>query len=152
MRTIQREIVAGLIVSKDGKFLFGKKDPKGGGVYVDCWHTPGGGIEKNESLLEALQRELLEEVGVDISPYKVELLDDSDTGFAEKTLKETGEKVMVEMRFHVYRILIRDKTSEEIKISLNDDLAEYQWVAPEDLRKIKITPPSVKLFLKLGYL
>ncbi len=66
MRTIQREIVAGLVVSKDGKFLFGMKDPEGGGVYAHCWHTPGGGIEEGENKLEALAREMQEEMGIDI--------------------------------------------------------------------------------------
>lgn len=152
MRTIQRKIVAGLITSKDGKFLFGKKDPKSGGVYIDCWHIPGGGVNTGESLLDALKREMVEEVGIDISPYEIKLLDDTDTGIAEKTLRDTGERVMVEMHFHVYKIMIADIDSKDIAINLADDLAEYRWVSLEELGKIQLTPPSIKLFTKLGYL
>lgn len=50
MRKINRIIVAALIFSKDGKLLMGTKDPRRGGVYSDCWHLPGGGVEEGETL------------------------------------------------------------------------------------------------------
>jgi ADP-ribose pyrophosphatase YjhB (NUDIX family) len=56
MRTIHRTIVSALIYSNDGKLLMGKKDPAKGGVYNDCWHIPGGGIEEGEGKIEALTR------------------------------------------------------------------------------------------------
>lgn len=151
MRTIQRQIVSALIYSKEGKLLMGKKDPKLGGVYIDCWHIPGGGIEENEDKIQALIREVKEEVGIDILPYKIELADDKDFGTSEKTLPD-GEKVLVEMHFNVYKIAISDKNSEEISVVLSDDLAEYNWFTIPELSTIKPTPPSVRLFEKLGYI
>ena len=94
MRTIHRNIVAGLVVSKDSKFLFGMKNPKSGGVYIDCWHTPGGGVEEGETHRQALKREIAEEVGVNISDGEVALLDDQGMGESQKTLKESGEIVL----------------------------------------------------------
>jgi 8-oxo-dGTP pyrophosphatase MutT (NUDIX family) len=67
MRTIHRTIVSALIFSKDGKLLMGMKDPKNGGVYADCWHIPGGGVDEGETKEQALRREMLEEVGIDIA-------------------------------------------------------------------------------------
>lgn len=84
MRTIHRDIAAGLVIAQDGLLLFGKKDPKGGGVYADCWHIPGGGIEAGETQVLALARELREEIGLDISLAHVTLLDDEGTGVAER--------------------------------------------------------------------
>src|SRR5271155_866423 len=93
MREINRDIVSAILVSKDSKVFQAKKNSKKGGVYIDCWHIPGGGIEEGEDLVEALNREVLEETNIDISPYTIELFDDKGTGKSEKTLK-TGEKVM----------------------------------------------------------
>lgn len=151
MRKIKRDIVAVLIFSRDGKLFQGMKDINGGGVYADCWHIPGGGVEAGEDKISALIREIKEETSIDISPYKVELLDDAGKGTSERT-SETGEKVIAEMTFYVYKVLINDKNSDEIKIELNDDLIKYHWVDLSELKNFKLTPPSVKLFKKLGYL
>jgi ADP-ribose pyrophosphatase YjhB (NUDIX family) len=56
MRKIKREIVSALIFSGGGKIFLGKKDMKTGGVYCDCWHIPGGGIEDGENKRDALIR------------------------------------------------------------------------------------------------
>ena len=152
MRTIQREIVSAMIFSKDGKLLMVQKNPAGGGVYIDCWHIPGGGVDEKESKSQALLREVHEEVGLDVSSYRNELVDDEGTGQSEKTLKGTNEKVMVAMHFNVYQITIYDKNSEDIIIQLEDELISYKWFAREDLKTIKLTPPSVTLFTKLGYI
>lgn len=141
-----------MIFSKEGKLLMVKKNPAGGGVYIDCWHIPGGGIEENETQIDALNREIQEEVGIQIFQYKVELIDDKGSGSSEKTVKETGEKVLVSMQFYVYRIDMVDKSSMEIAITLEKELERYQWFSLEELKTIKLTPPSVTLFTKLGFL
>jgi 8-oxo-dGTP pyrophosphatase MutT (NUDIX family) len=151
MRRIKREIVSALIFSKDKKLFQGMKDPKKGGVYSDCWHIPGGGIDEGEGREEALKREIKEETGIDITPYKIELVDDSGRGESIKTLK-TGEQVLCEMKFFVYRVELSDKPAAEVEVKLNDDLVEFSWTEINDLKKIKLTPPSVDLFKKLGYI
>jgi len=150
MRTIQREIVSALIFSKEGKLFQGMKNPNDGGVYVDCWHIPGGGINDDEDKIEALVREVFEEIGIVVPLEKVELLDDVGHGESEKTLKETGERVLCKMNFNVYKITL-DQNSAEVSVSLNDDLVRYQWTDVSSLHNLKLTPPSVELFRRLGY-
>jgi 8-oxo-dGTP pyrophosphatase MutT (NUDIX family) len=128
------------------------KDPAKGGVYVDCWHIPGGGIDEGEDKMTALKREILEETGININPYPIELVDDKGRGQSEKILKTTGEKVLCDMIFNVYKIVINDKDANQINVSLNDDLVKYTWTDPKDLGVLKLTPPSVDLFDRLGYL
>lgn len=152
MKTIHRDIVSALIFSKDGKLFQGKKDPKSGGVYLDCWHIPGGGVDEGEDMLAALKREILEETGIDISPYAIELIDDQGSGESETFWKETGERVLCKMRFYVYRVVIADKNASEIAVSLDDDLAEFQWTDPSEFAMLKLTPPSILLFKRLGML
>lgn len=152
MRRIQRDIVAAMIVSKDNKLFLGMKDPEGGGVYPDCWHIPGGGVDQGETEIEAVIREIKEETGIDVRRYGIEQVDYQETGECEKVLKSTGEKVLCEMHFKVYKIVIDDKNASDIAISLDDDLVEYRWLDFEDLKKLKLTPPSISLFTQLGYL
>lgn len=152
MREITRDIVSALIFSKDGKLFQGKKDPLQGGVYVDCWHIPGGGINEGEERIEALKREVLEETGIDISPYSIELVDDIGKGESEKLVAGSEEKVLCKMNFFVFRIDIVDQDASEIKVSLDDDLVEYRWSDLSELERFKLTPPSTLLFQRLGFL
>jgi 8-oxo-dGTP pyrophosphatase MutT (NUDIX family) len=151
MRTIQRTIVSALIYSNDGKLLMGKKDPGKGGVYSDCWHIPGGGIEDGEDKVTALIREVKEEVGIDISKYKIEFVTDEDKGSAERTLA-SGEKVIAEMQFNVYKIVLEDWNSDKTDFIFNDDLVQAQWFTISEIGTVKLTPPSEKYFRKIGYI
>ena len=125
----------------------GLKDPKKGGVYIDCWHIPGGKIEKKETLIDALNREVLEETGIDISKYETKLVDDKNTG--ESIKNENGKLTNIKMHFNVYKVIIKDKTAQQININLDDDLFKYKWFNSKELKKVKLTPPSIKLFKKL---
>lgn len=151
MRTINRDIVAALVFSKDGKLLQGKKDPAHGGVYADCWHVPGGGIEEGEDFVSAVIREVKEEVSISLVPTQIELVDDIGAGESEKVLKESGERVLCRMKFFVYKATL-DTDAEHVSVILNSDLVEYKWFDMAELKNAKLTPPSVALFTRLGYL
>ena len=151
MREIEREIASALVFSKDQKLLMGKKDPKAGGVYPDCWHIPGGGVDEGETLEQAMIREVKEEVGLDISDYQIEKVSDNEYGRSEKKL-QTGEIVIVNMHFNVFRVDISDKVASEIRVILNDDLVEYRWFEQNEFASIKQMDAGVRLFRKLGFI
>ncbi len=70
------EVAVGVLIRPDGAFLLTSR-PKGK-VYEGYWEFPGGKLEAGESVQQALQRELLEELGIVIGeaqPWKVELVD-----------------------------------------------------------------------------
>ena len=66
---IERPSVYGICIV-DGKILLTKD------IWSMQWGIPGGGIDKNETAFEALQREFLEETGLKISSDLEKLLSD----------------------------------------------------------------------------
>jgi 8-oxo-dGTP diphosphatase len=147
MRTIHRDIVGTFIFSNHNQLLLGKS--RKGGVYKDSWIIPGGGIEEGETKLEAATRETIEEVGIDITPYEVKLLDTVLTGESEKVLRDTNEKVMVDMTFYNFTVHA-DKPAAEIVISCDDDIAEASWHPVSELAKLNLSPPTKTTLQNLG--
>lgn len=52
------------IIMKDGKLFAQQLTPDHNGAERDFWCTPGGGLDKGESLIDGLNREMVEETGV----------------------------------------------------------------------------------------
>ncbi len=151
MREIHRIIASAILLSNDGKLLLGKKDPQSGGVYLDCRHLPWGGVDAGESLHDAVIREVAEEVGIDIHDITIVHLPYVDMGVSEKTLKDTGEKVLCHMEFNRFQITI-DKPAHEIETVLSDDLVEVRWFTQEELTTIQLVPGGREFFEKIGLL
>ncbi len=130
----KRIIVSALIKCKD-KYLFIKQD-KNGGVYQDCLHIVGGGLEDNETLEEAIKREVFEEVHITLK--KVVPFDfDSDITMYK------GE--MTQLIFLRYIAEI-----EEFTGYADSDAKEIIWIAKEDILKYKHNEPSMRFLKKLG--
>ena len=149
MRTIERDIVAAVILSKDNKVLLGMHGERG--ADRDYWVIFGGGIDEGEDHRTALNREIVEETGIDISKYPATFVYES-TGESDKNLRDTGERVHVKMKFFDYRVVIDDKDCKDIKVTISDEHTAYKWAEIPEIKNLKISPPSVELFEKLGYL
>ena len=70
------QVAVGVLIRADGAFLLTSRPA--GKVYAGYWEFPGGKIEAGETVEQALRRELIEEIGVQIGaahPWRVERID-----------------------------------------------------------------------------
>ena len=70
------DVAVGVLIDRAGNFLLTSRPA--GKVYAGYWEFPGGKLEPGETVEQALQRELHEELGIAIGaarPWRVELVD-----------------------------------------------------------------------------
>jgi 8-oxo-dGTP diphosphatase len=67
MSEIQRPVTvvaAGILLDAENRYLLGQRPE--GKPYAGYWEVPGGKVEAGETIFQALQRELHEELGIEI--------------------------------------------------------------------------------------
>ena len=112
---------AGGILIKEKKFLVVRQKDK------DIFIAPGGKLEGKETPMEALLRELKEELCIHV------IADDLEK-FGLFTAKAAGsEDKVIEMNVFMVK-----KWQGELAINENDKIEEYRWIDSMDLGKIKL--------------
>ena len=106
-----------LISNENGKFLFLRRSHQVESTKHKLWDLPGGRIYPQESLHEALKREVKEETNLEL--LKVDrLLGAQDIFVKQKDL-------------HVVRLTYEGKASGEV--SLSDEHEEFKWASKNEL-------------------
>ena len=70
------DVAVGVLIDERGRFLLTSRPA--GKVYAGWWEFPGGKVERGESVVAALARELHEELGIDVvdaRPWHVTRMD-----------------------------------------------------------------------------
>ena len=70
------DVAVGVLIDGQSRFLLTSRPA--GKVYAGYWEFPGGKVEAGESIVQALRRELQEELGITIGPaqpWQVEVMD-----------------------------------------------------------------------------
>lgn len=116
-------VTAGLI-RLDGKLLITKR-PKGSHM-EGFWEFPGGKKEENESLKACLEREIKEELGIEIRADKLLL-----------TVQHEYETRLITLHFFNCTYLSGQPEALEGQ--------EARWVIPEDLTKYNLLPPDLQV-------
>jgi len=128
-------VVAGLI-EMDGKVLLVRK-PKGIGPYPDTWHIPGGKLEQDEGIIEALEREVKEETGLKLEG--IEHLSFDEDFEPDKHGKLTH---FIFLQFKA--------TAMPGEARAMDDVIESMWASKKDLSGLGLNKPTIKLLRKIG--
>ncbi|HSW78119.1 MAG TPA: NUDIX domain-containing protein [Candidatus Chromulinivoraceae bacterium] len=151
MKVVERRIVGSLLISVDKHLLLGYKSPGRGDKYSDCWVIPGGGVNTNETDVEALHREIMEETGFDISSYESILIDDTLRGENRTKDLVTGHAITFKMKFFDYVTNV-PKCAKDILVVAQDDLTKVEWIPFERLSSYKLSQSTADLLKRHGFI
>lgn len=127
--------VKALIKNNQGEYLFIRRSKLlTTDISEPSWDIPGGRIEPDEYLPEALKREVQEEVGYEIQS-KPKLMAVQDIFVPEKEM-------------HVVRITYALEEAE-FNVDLSDEHEEYVWVHESQLETVNAEPYLAEVLLQL---
>ena len=143
MKTIVKTHVGAYgILIRDGKIALVKKARWG---YKGKYDLPGGGIEHTETPIEALHREMMEEVSGTV--IKEELLDVTSTN-----IKWLMEENVTEDLHHIGILYLVDIKEENLKIDADGlDSDGAVWLPIEELKEEQLSPFAWYALKKLNY-
>ena len=126
------EVAVGVLFQSNGDFLMTSRPS--GKVYAGYWEFPGGKIEANESVDQALRRELNEELGItigEVQRWRIGLIDYPHAlvrlHFC-KVFDWSGELQMREMQHFSWQ-----KLPVQVQPVLAGTLPVLQWLIDESI-------------------
>ena len=124
-----RKGVGVIILNNENKVFVGKRKDNP----VNKWQMPQGGVEKGESYLSAMKRELYEETSI----KSIDILREID-GFFEYELPKNLVGIIWKGKFRgqKQKWFIAKFIGEEDEINLktkNPEFIEWKWVLPDEL-------------------
>ena len=128
----------GVIFENNGRILLETGDN------IDFSVIPGGRVQTLETVKQALIREVMEELEIDISEYKINFVSIIENFF-----------VMDETKYHELYYVFRVKLDDDCIITKQDNFinkdsgkSSYTWVDMDKLDSIKILPVELKDVIK----
>lgn len=123
----------GFILNDDKKILLVKPS------YYPYWHLPGGYVDENESPLQAVSREIKEEIGLNLSPKKLMLVN-----------YESGSDPKKEVIVFIFDFGVVDK-QKFIGLQVdNAEIIDYGFFEKKDA--LKLVGPDRSKRLEICYL
>ena len=139
----QRTIVCP-IIQNDGDYLLCKMAADRG-VFPGQWALSGGGMEPDETMEQALRREIREELGdaLEITAVK-------PWAFRDDIRVKTYADGSTEEIYMIY--LIFDCVSANRDVTFNEEFQEIAWVQPEAIKTLDLNEATRFTFTQKGLL
>lgn len=123
--TMPAHLGANAIITCGGKLLLEKRRDS------DTWGLPGGGVKKQETELQAIVREIREELGLRIPPERFRKL----AVYGEPgRIAAFRDGSIWRMVIVVYALVLED----EPKLTISEESRELRFFTPEELKNIEI--------------
>jgi 8-oxo-dGTP diphosphatase len=158
------DVAVGVVIRADGSLLLGQRPD--GKPYAGWWELPGGKLEPGETVLEALARELKEEVDIDVTastPWvthihayshatvrlffcRVTAWTGEPRGLESQALQWVGSRHATEDEIAAARVALSDRLAAlEARKAAGEtpgelDVAQARAQAPEDALGLALTP------------
>ncbi|MCK8078699.1 GDP-mannose mannosyl hydrolase [Vibrio sp. 1CM2L] len=113
-----------VVVNAKHEVLLGKRLNK---PAQDYWFVPGGRIQKNETLEVAFRRLTLNELGVEFSIDQAQLIGPFTHLYNDYVF---GTDVNTHYVAIAYKLIVN---AEQLKLPINDQHNQYQWLSSESL-------------------
>ena len=131
----------GFIIKNDEVALI--KKARGG--YTGLLDIPGGGIEHDETPIDTLRRELMEEAGVTVTDYQL-------LTATSRTFEWQMEEDLIEDLHHIgilYKVEVEEDTVKEEADGIDSNGCNYYKI--DKLSKKDLTPFAIEGLELLGY-
>jgi len=140
-----RPNVAAIIVNKEGEILVCERKKDHG-----AWQFPQGGIDSGETAIEALEREVMEEVGIPANDYKVKESRDGYSYYYPSYLKDKNKKKKWAGQEQTYYLCVLKKKAKGPDLGKdNSEFRDFDWVKPEDFEASWLPDFKLKVYRKV---
>lgn len=146
MKQYQQVCTSGFLLNDKNEVLLVKRSDTDD-FLPGLWEMPGGGLDFGENPVIGLQRELKEEIGLDVEVDKPLYVDDYFMnkewipGHSTQYLLPRSGAVRDDKseRIHRVEIFFLCTVQDSSKIILSNEHTTYKWVSKENLNKSEVT-------------
>ncbi len=137
MRLPYRQGVIGFVVNQEGKFFIGRRHNSPTDSYfmhIPHWQPPQGGINPGDSPEEAVLREVKEETGMTTEIIH-RCQEKTQYDWSVEFMRKRGKGYHFRGQQKLVFLLKYKGDGSDIKLD-HQELDDYRWVGPEELKKI----------------
>ena len=121
-----RKGVIGIFISNDGQILLGERSEDPG-----MWQLPQGGVEPGESTLEAIKREIFEEVGI----KNFNIIKQTKEFISYRWHPDIFPNSQYIGQEHIY-FLIEGDNLVPTSLGPSEEFSRFKWVSVEEALKL----------------